>query len=183
MATELCCDPIPRNRLQQTRQLEETSMNSCFQVARPIAASTTIRKGVVCALVGATLLAGCAGREARPVAATNASDSAFDCAGIRREFDANERQILATIKERTDAQGKNIVLGATGVLLFWPALFFMDPKSPEKVEIDALRNRNTVLSEINRGNKCAPLKSQLTEVYKKLDKAGKGQTPPGKHDR
>ena len=85
-------------------------------------------------------LAGCAGREARPVASTNPTDSAFDCAGIAREFEANERQITSTVKERTDAQGKNIVLGATGVLLFLPALFFMDPKSPEKVEIDALRN-------------------------------------------
>ena len=71
-------------------------------------------------------LAGCAGREARPVASTNPSDSAFDCAGIAREFEANERQISSTVKERTDAQGKNIVLGATGVLLFLPALFFMD---------------------------------------------------------
>ncbi|MBY3294389.1 hypothetical protein HFN88_30150 [Rhizobium laguerreae] len=114
-------------------------------------------------------LAGCAGREARPVASTNPTDSAFDCAGITREFDANERQITSTVKERTDAQGKNVVLGATGVLLFWPALFFMDPKSPEKVEIDALRNRNNVLTSIAKSKGCPAPKSQLTELYKHLD--------------
>ncbi len=120
--------------------------------------------------VGLSLaLAGCGGREAKPISATNPSDSVFDCAGISREYAANERQILATLKERSQAQGKNMILGATGAILFFPALFFMDPKSPEKVEIDALRNRNGVLEDIARNKKCAPPKSELTEVYKKLD--------------
>ncbi len=127
-------------------------------------------------LVGlSVILAGCGGREAKPIAVTNPTDSAFDCAGISREFAANERQILATLKERSQAQGKNIILGATGALIFFPALFFMDPKSPEKVEIDALRNRNKVLEEIARTKKCAQPKSQLAEVYKKLDNPGSAQ--------
>lgn len=122
------------------------------------------------AAVGLSIvLAGCGGREAKPISATNPTDSAFDCAGITREYAANERQILATLKERSQAQGKNIILGATGALIFFPALFFMDPKSPEKVEIDALRNRNKVLEDIARTKRCAKPKSQLAEVYKKLD--------------
>lgn len=129
----------------------------------------------VAALVAVGLaLSGCAGREAHPIAATNPSDSVFDCAGIEREFAANERQILATLKERSNAQGKNVVLGVTGALIFFPALFFMDPKSPEKVEIDALRNRNKVLEDIARSKKCSPPPSQLADVYKKLD----APTPP-----
>lgn len=131
---------------------------------------------LVAAVAGITvILAGCGGREAKPVAITNPTDSAFDCAGISREFAANERQIMATLKERSQAQGKNIVLGAAGVF-FLPALFFMDPKSPEKVEIDALRNRNKVLEDIARTKKCPAPKSQLTEVYKKLDNPGSGQS-------
>lgn len=134
------------------------------------------RKCITAAVVGlGIILAGCGGREAKPIAATNPTDSAFDCAGISREYAANERQILATLKERSQAQGKNIILGATGALIFFPALFFMDPKSPEKVEIDALRNRNKVLEEIARTKKCGKPKSQLAEVYKKLDGAGKTQ--------
>ncbi|MBY5760076.1 hypothetical protein HFO07_26055 [Rhizobium leguminosarum] len=129
----------------------------------------TFSRSMALILAFSILLAGCAGREARPVASTNPTDSAFDCAGITREFDANERQITSTVKERSDAQGKNVVLGATGVLLFWPALFFMDPKSPEKVEIDALRNRNNVLTSIAKSKGCPAPKSQLTELYKHLD--------------
>lgn len=131
---------------------------------------------LVAAVVGiSVILAGCGGREAKPVAITNPTDSAFDCAGISREFAANERQIMATLKERSQAQGKNIVLGAAGVF-FLPALFFMDPKSPEKVEIDALRNRNNVLEDIARTKKCPAPKSQLTEIYKKLDNPGGAQS-------
>lgn len=136
------------------------------------------RTAPVAVLVAAGLvLLGCAGREAHPIAATNPSDSVFDCAGIEREFAANERQILATLKERSNAQGKNVVLGVTGALIFFPALFFMDPKSPEKVEIDALRNRNKVLEDIARSKKCSPPPSQLTDVYKKLD--APAPPPPG----
>lgn len=126
---------------------------------------------LIIALLVSTLLTGCGGREAHPISSTNPADSAFDCAGIFREFSANERQILATIKERSQARGKNFVLGAAGAVLFFPALFFMDPKSPEKIEIDALRNRNRVLEDIARAKKCQPPASQLTDVYKKLDGA------------
>ncbi|PRD40442.1 hypothetical protein C5748_26955 [Phyllobacterium phragmitis] len=132
------------------------------RIVRKTGAGTAVLVGL------GLILAGCGGREAHPVAITNPTDSAFDCAGISREFAANERQILTTLKERTQAQGKNIALGAAGVF-FFPAFFFMDPKSPEKVEIDALRNRNKVLEDIARSKKCSPPRSQLTEIYKKLD--------------
>ncbi|ASV88660.1 hypothetical protein CES85_2873 (plasmid) [Ochrobactrum quorumnocens] len=39
---------------------------------------------------------------------------------------------MATLKERSQPQSKSIILGATGAILFFPALFFMDLKSPEK---------------------------------------------------
>jgi hypothetical protein len=127
------------------------------------------RLALAALLASAMLMSSCGGRQAHPIVSTNPSDSVFNCAGIKREFDANERQVLATVKERSQAQGKNVALGAAGVLLFWPALFFMDPKSPEKVEIDALRNRNQVLADIARSKKCPTPKSTLTEVYKRLD--------------
>ncbi|WP_191907327.1 hypothetical protein [Ochrobactrum quorumnocens] len=116
-------------------------------------ASSSVRTRPASALLASGLLgltfalAGFGGREAKPVAITNPTDSAFDCAGISREFAADERQIMATLKESSQAQGKSIVLGAAGVF-FLPALFFTDPKSPEMAEIDALRNRDKVLEEI-----------------------------------
>ncbi|MHC5305684.1 hypothetical protein [Bartonella sp. LJL80] len=125
----------------------------------------------VCSLFAASmLLSGCGGREAHPISITNPNDSVMDCAGVAREFQANERQIQATISERSGAQGKNMALGAAGIF-FFPAWFFMDPKSPERVEIDALRNRNGVLQDIARTKGCPAMKSQLKDAYKQLDSA------------
>lgn len=114
-------------------------------------------------------LAGCGGREARPVPVTNVGDTGLDCAAVQREFDANERQIIATVSEKDSANAKNAILGVTGVVLFWPALFFMDPKSPEKVEIDALRNRNGVLEDIARTKRCPKPQTKIAELYRRLD--------------
>lgn len=112
---------------------------------------------------------GCGGREAHPVSVTRAEDQTLNCVSLVREFEANERQVVATLKERNDGRAKNVVLTATGVLLFLPALFFIDPKSPERVEIQALRNRNEVLADIARGKSCSLPNSQLKEIYRQMD--------------
>ncbi len=117
----------------------------------------------------AASVAACGGREARPVAVTNMQDGQLDCPAITREFEANERQILTTLKEKDDGVAKNVVLGVTGVVLFLPALFFMDPKSPERVEIEALRSRNGVLQSLAKTKKNCVLESKLAVVYQRLD--------------
>ncbi|MGH6859744.1 MAG: hypothetical protein ACRECY_05770 [Phyllobacterium sp.] len=125
---------------------------------------------MLCLAVLCSILAvsACGGREAHPVKTTDPTDSQFDCAGIAREFDANERSIISINTERSDANAKNAVLGVTGAVLFFPAVFFMDPKSPERVEIEALRNRNVVLTDIARTKGCSRPKSKLEAYYKRL---------------
>ena len=150
-------------------------------VSRRHVAALPFKLSFALVLSASLALSGCGGREAHPIAATSVSDHTLDCAAISREFEANERQIQSTVKERSQAEGKNVILGATGVLLFWPALFFMDPKSPEKLEINALRNRNNVLAELAQSKRCPAPKSQLADLYKHLD--GKADTPqPAKRD-
>jgi hypothetical protein len=135
-----------------------------FQFSRE-AISRTLSVVTLC---GVVVVSACAGREPHPIATTNATDSQFDCAGITREFEANERSIIAISKERSSANAKNMAWGVTGVILFAPAIFLMDPKSPQRVEIEALRNRNHVLTDIARTKGCSQPKSQLDEYYKKL---------------
>lgn len=121
------------------------------------------------AILFAATVGACAGRDAKPVSITNIHDNQLDCASITREFEANERQILLTLKEKDDAVAKNVVLGITGVVIFFPALFFMDPKSPERVEIEALRSRNRVLEELAKTKKSCALTTTLELVYQRLD--------------
>lgn len=101
----------------------------------------------------AMMATGCGGREAHPVAVTNLNDSGLDCAAIEREIMANNQNIRTTLKEKSNGQLKNAALGVGG-LIIWPAWFFMDPKSPEKVEITAYQNRNNVLKNLANQKKC-----------------------------
>lgn len=139
-----------------------------------------MKNAILMLVASGLVLSGCGGREAHPVAAVSAVDRSLDCASISREFAANERQVVSLIKERSAGAGKNVALAAVGVFML-PALFFIDPKSPEKVEIDALRNRNSVLADIARSKKCPQPKSQLKEVYARLDRAP--APPAGSSDK
>ena len=85
---------------------------------------------------------------------------------VERRLFANERSVIAVNREKSGANAKNLALGVTGVV-FWPALFLMDLKSPERVEIDALRNRHLVLTDTVRTKNCPQPKSQLDDYYKK----------------
>jgi len=98
-------------------------------------------------------LAGCGGREAHPIATTNLGDASMDCASINREIAANNENIRATLHEKHTGQAKNAALGVGGII-FFPAWFFMDPKSPEKKEINAYQTRNKVLADLGRQKKC-----------------------------
>ncbi|KAA6206156.1 MAG: hypothetical protein DU429_06450 [Candidatus Tokpelaia sp.] len=52
------------------------------------------------------ILTGCGGREAHPVAATNIGDNRLDCGSIEREIMANNDNIRATMKEKSNGQLK-----------------------------------------------------------------------------
>ena len=99
------------------------------------------------------LLTACAGREAHPVPVTRITDGALDCMSIAREFEANETQIIATVRERDGQNIKNAALAA-GAVIFLPTLFFMDLKGPERIELQALRARNQVLMQLGAQKKC-----------------------------
>lgn len=124
------------------------------------------------------VLANCAGREPKAIALTNPTDSTLDCPAIQREFEANERQILSLVEERTGNQVKNAMFTTVGVVVFLPALFFIDLKPYEKTEIQAFRNRNQVLEDLGRTKKCKMPESRLTEFYKQFD----GAIPPAANE-
>ncbi|MBS7738193.1 MULTISPECIES: hypothetical protein [unclassified Chelatococcus] len=108
---------------------------------------------IIAFLVPIVLLAGCGGREAHPVAATSPTDATSTCSSLLAEYQANATQISTKIGERATNNGKNAVVGVGG-LLFPPALFFMDLKSYEKAEVEALEARNRVLIGLMEAKRC-----------------------------
>lgn len=110
-------------------------------------------------VMAATMLVGCGGRSANPVASYQMGDEQRSCTGLQAEIASNEQEIIRLLPYE-DATGKNVALGVAGVLFIVP-FFFMDFKDAEELEIRALRNRNQRLREIAYNNECSLPASKL----------------------
>ena len=97
-------------------------------------------------------LAGCAGREAHPVAVVQAQDASASCTAIQAEIAANESQAHKLSGQAETHNATNAVVGVVGAVLFWPALFALDLSDYEKQEISALKERDSYLQQtaVNR---------------------------------
>lgn len=118
--------------------------------------------------IAAILVSGCAGRDARDYQVTKEGDSRLDCAGISREFYANESLALEIIRERTGQNVKNVAVTAASVV-FLPSLFFLDLKGAERRELSSLKARNHVLADIAASKKCPKPQSRIGTYYDHYD--------------
>ena len=98
------------------------------------------------------LLAGCAGREARPIQVYQPGDHEMDCATIAIEMD-HLRASMVELSPKTSKTGYNATMIVGGALVGVP-FFFMDLKGAEKVEFEALRGRYNLLLGIGTEKDC-----------------------------
>jgi len=97
------------------------------------------------ALCIALSLSACAGREAVTVAEFSRQDDQLTCSELDREIGRNNDAMRSRVVEGHDRQGRNIMVGAVGILLFWPALAALDLKDAPGKELEALDVRNRAL--------------------------------------
>jgi hypothetical protein len=90
------------------------------------------------------------GRSAAPVPMMAAYDNDLSCEQIQAEIGSNESKARQLIDEDNSHRNSNIAIGTVGVLLFWPALFALDLSDAERVEAEALHERNTHLASLYR---------------------------------
>ncbi|MRI34446.1 hypothetical protein EOPP23_15765 [Endozoicomonas sp. OPT23] len=98
------------------------------------------------------MLAGCAGRSAKPVQVQQADDAFRTCQSIEQEIHFIETEINRLIP-KTEKTGKNVGLGVAG-MFFFPAWFFMDLSAAEQKEINAYRDRYNVLLRLASEKHC-----------------------------
>jgi hypothetical protein len=112
-------------------------------------------KKVVCLCLAINILfltTGCAGRVARPVQVNQIGDYNKDCNQLKNEINSIQYQVNATqVKDKT---GSNTVLFLVGLVVFWPALFFMDLGNADQVERNALSQRQNHLNQLYMGKDC-----------------------------
>jgi hypothetical protein len=105
-------------------------------------------------LVAALALAGCGGRTAQPIASVLTQDQQLNCEQIQSEIAGNEGRIASLAHEERRAHNANIAIGVVGAVLFWPALFALDTTNTEQVEMNALRQRNSMLLMMSGQRSC-----------------------------
>jgi hypothetical protein len=101
-------------------------------------------------LLGLFFLSACAGRDAAPVPVMTAYDNDLSCEQIQAEIQSNEAKARQLTDEDNSNRNANIAIGTVGMLLFWPALFALDMSDAERVEIQALHDRNMHLASLSR---------------------------------
>ena len=99
------------------------------------------------------MLASCAGRNPNHITVIKPGDETLSCSYIRGEMAEIDRRIQVLLPE-SQKTGKNVALGAAGVILF-PAWFFMDFSDVEKIEIDQLKQRYEHLMRIYNDKQCS----------------------------
>ena len=100
-----------------------------------------------------SLLAGCAGRDAYPVAVNQHGDSRKSCQTLAKEISFTEAEIQRLIPQ-TEKTLKNVALATAGAIFIAP-WFFMDFTESEIVEINALRQRYNNLTILSDEKQCS----------------------------
>lgn len=108
---------------------------------------------LTCSILCTSLLSGCAGRQANPAQAYQPGDDKRSCEGLKTEYSANENQIKCLKKEEDGKFWWNTTCLITGCLIIIP-WFLMDVKDTQKIETNALKQRNANLMIIASDRSC-----------------------------
>ncbi len=106
-------------------------------------------------LIGAMLFAqGCGGRTAYPVQVAQPGDYDLECNQLESEMNRIRHEVQAKTGQKTTGDLTDTALFAAGLIIFWPALFFIDLKNADKVELDAFQSRYAHLVNIYVDKNC-----------------------------
>ena len=99
------------------------------------------------------LMSGCAGRDAWPVSTYQPGDEKRSCGALRAEYSNNETQVRVLQQEDGAKGWWNAGMFIGGLFIIVP-FFFMDLKGSQKMEIAALKQRNTNLMAMGSDRDC-----------------------------
>ena len=115
---------------------------------------TTAPTALLAAALLAASLAACGGRDPRHIPVVEPNDVAMDCQALSALIASNNYRIESLYSEHERARDSNVAIGVVGALLFWPALFALDTSDAERVEAQALSDRNRYLASIGQKKDC-----------------------------
>lgn len=100
------------------------------------------------------MMTGCGGRQAYPVQVSQIGDNRLSCNQLESEMGRINYEIQNKSGQKSKGDNKDAALAVTGLILFWPALFFMDLSNADKTELEAMRSRHNHLKSIYTNKGC-----------------------------
>lgn len=100
------------------------------------------------------MMTGCGGRQAYPVQVSQVGDNRLSCNQLESEIGRIYYEIQNKSGQTSKGDNKDMVLAGVGLLVFWPALFFMDLSNADKTELGALQSRHNHLNSIYINKDC-----------------------------
>jgi hypothetical protein len=105
---------------------------------------SNVRK-LASAVLLASLLGACAGRDAAQIPVVQPQDQSLDCTAIQAETTANANRIADLGRESGNKTAQNVAAAVAG-LFIWPLWFAMDFKDAAGKDTAALQARQTYLA-------------------------------------
>lgn len=105
-------------------------------------------------LLSSIVIAGCAGREPNLIQAHSSFDDKLACDDVNLQISQTNSKMLELARETNSTSGKNMIMGVTGMLLFWPVLFAMDLKDAAAQELRGYEARNATLLHVGDKKGC-----------------------------
>lgn len=115
-----------------------------------------MNRKIVAALTALAFLNGCATQGAN-VTASYVPPSAYEgatCAQLARDLVDVQQQAAALSGQLDTAAGKDAALVAVGLILFWPALFFIGTDKSKESELARLKGSHDAMSKTFRAKGC-----------------------------
>lgn len=107
------------------------------------------------AVMLASLLAGCAGRDPANIPVVQPQDAGLDCAAIQAETDNNNTRLTDLGRESGGKVAQNVAAGVAGIFIpvLWFAMDFKDATGKDTAALQARQNYlATLAAQKNCGN-------------------------------
>lgn len=111
---------------------------------------------LIAAVTAAAFLAGCATQGAN-VTASYVPQSVYDgatCAALARDMVEIQQQAAALSGQLDTAAGKDAALVAVGLILFWPALFFIGSDKSKEAELARMKGSHEAMARTFKAKGC-----------------------------
>ncbi len=113
-------------------------------------------KTTVAAALAVAFLAGCA-TPPKDIAAAYVSTNLYQnlpCSQLRDEAEAVSARMAQAYGVQESKRGKDAAMTTVGMVLFWPALFFMEGDGAAAADVARLKGEMEAIQQVNRLKNC-----------------------------